>query len=92
VQAFLVEGLKQSRPLLDDLNDLEKPEDRKPDAEAALDLAEQRIELAEMTLDRLRGGADPQATLTEIVPALTELRDKENAFWLRLGVKACVSY
>jgi hypothetical protein len=89
VLAFLRAGLPIQEAQLEKLRDLEPPEELKADFDEAMGLLEQQTTAIDAAADRIEGGEDAEAVLTEVNDEISGLGDQADAKAEALGLSVC---
>jgi hypothetical protein len=89
VLVFLRAGLPIQEAQLEKLRDLEPPEELKADFDEAMGLLEQQTTAIDAAADRIEGGEDAEAVLTEVNDEISGLGDQADAKAEALGLSVC---
>lgn len=91
VLPFLRMGLPVQEAQLEKLRSLDPPDELQPDFDAAIGLLEEQFAAIDGAADRIEGGEDATAVLTEVSPAIESLNDRADARAVSLGLTVCGS-
>jgi hypothetical protein len=89
VLAFLRAGLPIQEAQLAKLRELEPPEELKADFDSAMGLLEQQTTAIDAAADRIEGGEDAEAVLTEVNDQISGLGDQADEKAQTLGLTVC---
>lgn len=89
VLTFLRAGLPIQEAQLDRLRALDPPDELQDDFDEAIELSERQIAAIDAAADRIEGGEDPEAVISEVSDDIESLGDQADAKARDLGLTVC---